>query len=195
MWTCIHIYLHTYIHMYLTEFIAFYVFYMFYVTLCAHGAWWMYCRLVFNHVNTLQMCMAQKRGKWYIPGILAKDWTLLGASSLFLYSFIPFFYFIIYFYFYLKLRTFSSQWCRTCIHMYVSLYRVCVLWFYCTDWFYDFQIGQNWPQQKINQIILDNFKITNSGLQPHDAPGASGLIQRQKSPGKNDRHSLGFIND
>ena len=84
---CGRAYIHTYIHMYLTEFIAFYVFYMFYVTLCAHGAWWMYCRLVFNHVNTPQMCMAQKRRKWYILGILAKDWTLLGASSLFLYSF------------------------------------------------------------------------------------------------------------
>ena len=97
-------------------------------------------------MDTLQVCMAQRPRKFYIPGLLPKDRTYLGAFS-------PFFYLFLF----LSQTTDIFLLIIANVHLYVCIFISCIptmiLLYWLILWFTNRSELTSVKDQSINQLL------------------------------------------
>ena len=139
MWIrmCVYVDAHTYINIYASDYthcvVSVYICFMSPCVCMVRDNWTVAgCSPMWTHSE----CTWYKRTKWYIPGLLPKDWTLLGASSSIFYLF--FIFISGYGHFLLNESEYIFHVCIfiSCMPTVILLHRLILC----------FRIGQNWPQ-------------------------------------------------
>ena len=140
MWICMRVYVdvHTYINIYASDYA--------------------YC-VVSVFICYMSPCVCMVRDNWTVAGC-SPMWTLrvhMAQTDKVIYSrtftqglnFTRCLFSVLLFTFYIFISAYGHFLLNDSEHIFICIYifsHVCRLWFYCIDWFYDFLIGQNWPQ-------------------------------------------------